>query len=164
MSSLHRIRWKGRTAGPYSRDEIRAKLDAGEFSLLHRVEADGRWIGLDEFLSGVAPGRPAGDAVPPPGATTDAAFLTVHEPLKRPLSHNVFPEHSPRANVAYFLCGLCFVLPLLATVAAGWSAWELRRAGDKRRSDTLFALAALFTILGAVFWSALIFAWSRGVI
>jgi len=166
MSSHHRIRWKGRTTGPYSREEIRAKLAAGEFSLLHRVEISGQWVGLDEFLAGDRP-------VPPPRATTryssgpdapaDQSFITVHAPLRRPAKH-VSAATGNRANLGYFLCGMCFVLPLAATLGACLMAWESRREGDTKQSDTLYILAALFTALGLAFWLAVFFAYSRDMI
>lgn len=166
MSSVHRIRWKGRTTGPYSREDIRARLATGEFSLLHRVEVSDRWIGLDEFLGErqAAPATPSpvasGGAAPTAGATPDR--ITIHAPLRIPSARR---KSAPdEGALGYFLCGLCFVLPLAATIAAAVHAWNVRRLGDSGRANTLFALAALFTALGAVFWIAVGYAYSRGVI
>lgn len=44
------LSWKGQQTGPFSVDEIRSKLAAGEVSLMHQVKADGRWLSVDEFL------------------------------------------------------------------------------------------------------------------
>jgi hypothetical protein len=45
------LSWKGQQTGPFTVDEIRSKLAAGDVSLLHQVKYDGRWLTLEEFLS-----------------------------------------------------------------------------------------------------------------
>ena len=47
----HILFWKGRQSGPFTLEEIRAKLDSGEVSMMHEVNFGGRWLTLDEFLS-----------------------------------------------------------------------------------------------------------------
>ena len=48
-ASFFLLRWKGAESGPFSIDEIRELLDAGEISRLHQVQVNGRWKLLDEF-------------------------------------------------------------------------------------------------------------------
>ena len=43
------LRWKGAESGPFSIEEIRELLDAGEISRLHQVQVNGRWKLLDDF-------------------------------------------------------------------------------------------------------------------
>ena len=75
--SAHRIRWKGRTEGPYTREEIRTRLAAGELSLLHRVEVAGRWTSLGEFLSP----SPAPVSAGTVDRNAPAVIRTIHAPI-----------------------------------------------------------------------------------
>ena len=43
------LRWKGAESGPFSIEEIRELLDAGEISRLHQVQVNRRWKLLDDF-------------------------------------------------------------------------------------------------------------------
>jgi len=51
VSAKLMLSWKGQQTGPFTIEEIRSKLAAGEVSLMHQVQAHGRWVTLDEFLS-----------------------------------------------------------------------------------------------------------------
>jgi hypothetical protein len=57
------LRWKGRPSGPFTLEEIRARLDAGEISRVHQIESELGWGLLDDFLPRHAP-RPAAAAGP----------------------------------------------------------------------------------------------------
>ncbi|MDR0536093.1 MAG: hypothetical protein LBG65_07115 [Puniceicoccales bacterium] len=46
----HRLCWKGKITGPWTRAHIEELLRRGEISLLHGIEVDGEWRGLDDFL------------------------------------------------------------------------------------------------------------------
>lgn len=149
---VHRIRWKGRTDGPFSREEIRTRLAEGELSLLHRIEVDGRWMSLGEFLNGASahsahPGRPV--FIAPAGEELAARARETRENLHK---------------LGYFLCGLCFVLPFPATAGALLAASRLNRMGDHVTAKTQTALATVFTLLGLVFWAAVFIAHARGLI
>lgn len=158
--SVHRIRWKGRNDGPYTREEISERLARGELSLLHRVEVSGNWIGLGEFL---APSRT-------PETIRKIATATSGEPVVHAPSHNTATTGHIREETdkilrgGYFLCGLCFVAPLAATVPAVTVAIRLRRRGEARSGRLQLALAALFTLLGFLFWLAVKSAYARGMI
>ncbi len=149
--SLHRIRWKGRTDGPFSREEIRTRLADGELSLLHRIEVDGKWVSLGDFLSGAAesaraarPGKPA-------------QFTPKGKPGgERPVDS--------LAKAGFFLCGLCFVLPGLATVGALLVARRMDSRGEHAVARTQATLAALLSLMGLAFWAALVVARAKGLI
>ena len=47
---LHRLRWKGHVTGPYTLDDIKAMLAAGEVSRAHQVETSSGWYSLGELL------------------------------------------------------------------------------------------------------------------
>lgn len=47
----YRLRWRGKTSGPYDLDTLKRMLSRGEISLLHQVESGGVWICIDEILS-----------------------------------------------------------------------------------------------------------------
>lgn len=57
------LAWKGRQFGPLSLDEIRGKLANREIGLMHQVQSGGRWVTLDEFLSGLQQEKTAADKV-----------------------------------------------------------------------------------------------------
>lgn len=152
--SAHRIRWKGRTDGPFTRDEIRARLAEGELSLLHRIEVDGQWMSLGDFLNG-----PAGSLAPAarPGK---AALLAAQTPRT---GENAM-EEARLHKIGYFLCGACFVLPILATFGVRSVAGSLRRRGDRETARTLNTLGTLLTLLGLTFWIAVVLANARGLL
>lgn len=168
MSSNHRIRWKGRTEGPFTREEIKARLASGELSRLHRIEVSGNWIGLGEFLAGSeSAGAPAGSpekTVDAPAAAPAKAKRTVHIPVPaaaKALSH---ADAATLRSMAYFLCGLAFVAPVAATIPAVSHACRVRRYGDNASARIILALAALLTVLGFGFWYAVYTAYVRGLI
>jgi hypothetical protein len=157
----HRIRWKGRVEGPYTPGEIRTRLADGDLSLLHRIEVSGNWIGLGEFLSPEKPSHREMAAPPAGGALSPAG--TVHEPMRNSAGiGRTGTENILRGG--YFLCGLCFVIPLVATVPAVAVALRLRRRGEDRTGRAQLLLATLFTLLGFLFWLAVKSAYSRGMI
>lgn len=171
MASSHRVRWKGRTEGPFTRDEIKARLASGDFSRLHRVEVSGSWIGLGEFIAGDE------QAAPPPDGTREAPASNRSEPPAREKEkHSV---HAPVSgmrktlspadtaflcNTAYFLCGLAFVIPVAATIPAVSQSFRIRRHGDRATAKILIALASALTVLGFGFWYAVYTAYVRGLI
>lgn len=48
-ASTFLLRWKGTESGPFSIEEIRELLTAGDISRLHQVQVNGRWKLLDDF-------------------------------------------------------------------------------------------------------------------
>jgi hypothetical protein len=42
--------WKGRQTGPFSIEQIRERLFAGDINRMHQIQVDGRWQILDEYL------------------------------------------------------------------------------------------------------------------
>ena len=58
-ASTFLLRWKGTESGPFSIEEIRELLAAGDISRLHQVQVNGRWKLLDDFAEmEVAPRQP----------------------------------------------------------------------------------------------------------
>lgn len=49
--STYLLSWKGVRSGPFSLEQIRAQLAAGEISRVHRIGVGGGWPLLDEFLA-----------------------------------------------------------------------------------------------------------------
>ena len=59
-ASTFLLRWKGAESGPFSIEEIRELLAAGEISRVHQVQVNGRWKLLDDFAElSAPPQRPA---------------------------------------------------------------------------------------------------------
>jgi hypothetical protein len=50
MDQKFLLLWKGTQSGPFSLEEIRARLAAGEISRVHQLQVDGRWQLLDDYL------------------------------------------------------------------------------------------------------------------
>ena len=48
-ASTFLLRWKGAESGPFSIEEIRELLAAGDISRMHQVQVNGRWKLLDDF-------------------------------------------------------------------------------------------------------------------
>jgi hypothetical protein len=160
---VHRIRWKGRNEGPYTEEEIRERLARGELSLLHRVEVSGNWIGLGDYIDPPKPAAPPRGAAPAPAEPVRER--TVHAPLHNSAGICRIGEETEKIlRGGYFLCGLCFVAPLAATVPAVAIAMRLRRRGEDRTGRVLLMLAALFTLLGFLFWLAVKSAYARGMV
>ena len=66
-ASTFLLRWKGAGSGPFSIEEIRELLAAGEISRMHQVQVNGRWKLLDDFRElNAEPARPAEQPAPPP--------------------------------------------------------------------------------------------------
>ena len=63
------LTWKGSRTGPFSIEQVRAQLAAGEISRMHRIGVNGGWQLLDEFLT----------AAPDPAAERHAAALRQRE-------------------------------------------------------------------------------------
>lgn len=49
-SASHFIRWRGRTEGPLSLEEIERRLANHEIGMLHEIQHDGSWTALREFF------------------------------------------------------------------------------------------------------------------
>lgn len=44
-----KIRWKGHTLGPFTKEVIERKLQSNELSLMHEIQVEDRWISLKAF-------------------------------------------------------------------------------------------------------------------
>ena len=66
-ASTFLLRWKGAESGPFSLEEIRELLAAGEISRIHQVQVNGRWKLLDDFaeLDAATPDAPKPPEPPP---------------------------------------------------------------------------------------------------
>ena len=149
-----RIQWKGLILGPYSRQEVENNLRAGEISLLHRIEVDGHWESVADFLFE----RPELKPVSRESELELAPLNLLQLPGER---SGVSASQSRRlwagqieqlVLVGYVLCGTAFVLPGLATLPALWVASRVRRAGAAEPARLQFILCGLFTVLGVLFY------------
>lgn len=151
MPSSYRIRWKGRIEGPFTRDEIARRLARGELSMLHRVELRGEWKPLSALMdTATGTAQPAAARPAPAKARPLRAPLPSGDPTL--VSFATFHASDARVRLAYALCGLTFLLPLIATLPALVVSAGLRRRGRKTDGEIQYALIAVFTALGLVFW------------
>lgn len=144
MPTTHRIRWKGRTEGPFTREEILLRLERGELSMLHRVEISGDWRPLSSLIEPEVP--------PPPPEAGRKPESPDRSGLRPAPSHASAPATGLRVRLAYALCGVTFLLPLVATLPALVVSAGLRRRGRRADGDIQFALIAVFTAAGLGFW------------
>jgi hypothetical protein len=144
-----RLRWKGAVTGPFPLARVQELLRAGEISLLHNIEADGRWMTLRDYLRGtgltrvVAPTAEVipGDApAPPPGFVPHGG-----EGLAPDTGRSVAGDNLERAvRAGYLWCGSTFLLPPLFALSV--YAWHL--VAPDTPPISLFILLTFTTALG----------------
>ena len=117
-ASTFLLRWKGAEAGPFSIEEIRELLEAGEISRLHQVQVNGRWKLLDDFAElNPARQRPAG--MPDRRVDQERALATRESQLSESTTAD---EHSPIFElssitrisglaIAALILGVCGFIP-----------------------------------------------------
>ncbi|MDR2863173.1 MAG: hypothetical protein LBV54_04765 [Puniceicoccales bacterium] len=151
QKNLH-IQWKGRTTGPYSRDELDDMLKRGEISLLHRVEDNGRWQSVGEYIERNVLRIRALDE-PREVFPVERKILPGQESSKEPPRHEKGGMSlDQQVFWGYILCGAAFVLPVLATIPALWLAFQTQTCGAKEPARLQFILCMAFTMLGTLFW------------
>jgi uncharacterized RDD family membrane protein YckC len=64
--SEYSVKWKGRTSGPFSLDELRRRFDSREIGGMHEVLVDGKWITVRAFFRSLQPAAPTVVTTPPP--------------------------------------------------------------------------------------------------
>jgi uncharacterized RDD family membrane protein YckC len=64
--SEYPVKWKSRTSGPFSLDELRRKFDSREIGGMHEVLVDGKWITVRAFFRSLQPVEPKVVSSPPP--------------------------------------------------------------------------------------------------
>ncbi len=118
-ASTFLLRWKGTESGPFSLDEIRDRLDAGEISRLHQVQVNGRWKLLDDFteLDSEPPPPPIEAPEPIPKSrenlVPDAAIASEDSPI---FELTAITRTSGLA-IAALIVGLCGFIPYLNFVS-----------------------------------------------
>lgn len=148
-TNAFRLRWKGAVTGPFPLARVVELLRAGEISLLHNIEVDGRWMTLRDYLrvgvlphtSAPAAEAAAGDAPPPaPGfVPADPAGL-LPDTARSVAGENL--ERTVRAG--YLWCGSTFLLPpLFALTVYGWHV-----VAPDTPPISLFILLTFTTTLG----------------
>lgn len=86
----YRLRWRGKTSGPYDLDTLKSMLSRGEISLIHQVESSGVWICLDEILGAAS-------------AVATGPALTVSPELEAPALDSLGPPPIPPEITFYIL-------------------------------------------------------------
>lgn len=101
-----RLRWKGKTLGPFTRREIDRKIREHELGLLHEIWSDGNWITLREFLGS--------KAAPPTGSSPAESS-----------PENPAPEDSvspgPLPPPVWLMSGYIAIVVLLFLGILGWT-------------------------------------------
>lgn len=116
----HRLRWKGTVTGPFSSSRIADMLRAGEISLAHGVETDGRWVTVREFLRG---SQPRAEYAPASSSEAESRPAVAQDP--RTHERRTADDTIERAvREGYLWCGSTFLLP----PAFGLLVWLLAQA------------------------------------
>jgi hypothetical protein len=67
--------------------------------------------------------------------------------------HSAAPDNTDFIiQAGYILCGLCFLLPLLATIPALTAAFWLHTQEKEKQAKHLFILCPVLTVFGVIFW------------
>ncbi|MDR2982725.1 MAG: hypothetical protein LBV12_10820 [Puniceicoccales bacterium] len=160
-----RIQWKGVTTGPYTRIELDDMLERGEVSLVHRLEFEGRWQSVSEFLDR---NRLRIRAIEPNSDPTSEELRLPSSSSTPPVASIRRPPHLGRLEklvlIGYILCGTTFVLPIIASLPALWIAFRLQSIGVREPARLQFILCGVFTILGLIFHALLFYARNEGLV
>ncbi|MDR2430371.1 MAG: hypothetical protein LBD14_05750 [Puniceicoccales bacterium] len=137
----HHLQWKGVTIGPYTELEIKELLAKGEIGLMHRIDNNGRWQSLSEYLFPA----PAAKTPPPPNLLSPPS-----PPPNTPAPEA--PANTEQLDrlilTGYILCGATVVLPILATLPAFWIATHLHAQGAHEPARLQYILGTAFTLIG----------------
>lgn len=147
-TNAFRLRWKGAVTGPFPLARVQELLRAGEISLLHNIEVDGRWMTLRDHLRGPGLARvispsaeiaPGDQPPPPPGFSSEEGGLLPDA------GRSVAGENLERAvRAGYLWCGSTFLLPPLFALAV--YAWHV--VSPETPPISLFILLTFTTALG----------------
>jgi len=175
---IHYLRWQGKNAGPFTLDEIRHKLRQRRIHSLYKVQVDGDWILLRDFLANKKHEedeerkREAQEAAernrrppplsPPLGIPVEDDWIDAGEevaphPLPAEMAEALPEENSAGGmGVASFILSLCFFIPFLNffTIATSLIFGHLAlsksgtRRGGKRHAFPKFGLTTSYVYGG----------------
>lgn len=142
QENSHRLRWKGTVSGPHPASRIAEMLRAGEISLAHGVESEGRWMTVREFLRG---GRAPREFAPARSQSADhAAPASADAEVSERQQTDDSIERSVREG--YLWCGSTFLLP----PAFGLLVWLWVQAVPETQPISRFVLLAFCAALGCL--------------
>jgi hypothetical protein len=131
-----RLRWKGKTLGPFTRREIEQKIREHELGLLHEIWNDGNWMTLREFLGSKA--TPPTESSPPESSLENPSFADPVSP-------------GPLPPPAWLMSGYIAIVILLFLGILGWtqtwtapSGWAPLLGLGLGLAGGLFGLLTLF--------------------
>ncbi|MFM9168471.1 MAG: hypothetical protein ACKOQ9_09175 [Verrucomicrobiota bacterium] len=142
FEGTHRIRWKGAVSGPFPATVIIDMLRAGEVSLAHSVEADGRWITVREFLRGTHPRSESATSAMAGTETREADRQDDVAAGRRTSDDSI--ERAVREG--YLWCGSTFLLP----PAFGLLVWLWVLAVPETQPLSRFVLLAFCSFVGSL--------------
>lgn len=115
--SEYPVKWKSRTSGPFSLEELRRKFDSREIGGMHEVLVDGKWITVRAFFRSLEPAEPKVVASPPP-PPLPAPMLQKH-PEASPFSPP--PPHYPSPRLGTGRGVAAAAVPGLLVFAGFWA-------------------------------------------
>ena len=138
----HRLRWKGTVTGPHPASRIADMLRAGEISLAHGIETDGRWITVREFLRGSRPRQDRASASDAVEVARQDSALDPGADERRSADDSI--ERAVREG--YLWCGSTFLLP----PAFGLLVWVWVLAVPETQPLSRFVLLAFCALVGCL--------------
>jgi hypothetical protein len=96
---------------------------------------------------------PPPEANAPETAAPAGIFAAPAASASSPAAQHSAPDNTDFIiQAGYILCGLCFLLPLLATIPALTAAFWLQTQEKEKQAKQLFILCPALTVLGVIFW------------
>jgi hypothetical protein len=141
------VLWKGQRNGPYTHEQLLELWQHGEIGAHHLVERENRLITLEDYLRPDEK-RPTG----PHRETTGNVWQKLREGLTTSDSNGP-PDR--QIWIAYTLCGLCFVIPVLFLPLLPRIA-QMRKEGYEGHARILTSATLGMTLAGLLFWWILV--------
>jgi uncharacterized RDD family membrane protein YckC len=116
--SDYSVKWKGRTSGPFSLEELRRRFDSREIGGMHEVLVDGKWMTVRAFFRSLQPAVVPPPPPPPPPLPTP--MLQTH-PGGSPFSPPPPAPPYPSLGFAAVADGLPAEAPGLLVFAGFWA-------------------------------------------
>lgn len=141
------VLWKGQRSGPYTHEQLMELWQHGEIGAHHLVERDNRLITLEDYLR---PNKKR--STNPPQETTSNVWQKLRQGLTAS-DTNGAPDR--QVWIAYTLCGLCFIIPVLFLPLLPRIA-QMRKGGQEAHARILTSTTLAMTLAGLLFWWILV--------
>lgn len=117
-ASTFLLRWKGAESGPFSIEEIRELLAAGEISRMHQVQVNGRWKLIDDFAElRELGGPPIEEPAPEPVAREKLTAEVIHSDDDTPMIELSATTRTSGLAITALIVAVCGFIPYVNFVS-----------------------------------------------